>query len=179
MLHIQSQRVPTHAIVEPRIGPQRLELATKYQGAIRSAAYPAMVERLFAETIPHQCQTTLASIPKSDCEHAHGATDRGLHPPMLERGEQSLGVRVTPPNRSGAGCCQLVSNVEMIINFTIEDEHETTADRTHRLMTSRRPVDDGQTPMRQTNARHGVAPHARIIWPAMSNRIRHSHAVGF
>ena len=61
-----------------------------------------------------------------------------------------------------------------IVDLAVEDHHETTVSRVHRLLARLAQIQNGQPPMPQRDAAGLVAPPALTVWAAMREPARHA-----
>ena len=110
-----------------------------------------VVKRLDPEAIPHEKETSRLRVPDGHREHADEFLDRRLDAPAFERAEDDLGVRLTAESRPVSR--QLVTQLEVVVHFAVEDDSEALRRRPHRLMTCWREVDDREPAESQRDAR--------------------------
>ena len=135
------------------------------------AAEPAVVEGLLADPVARQRQRAFRPVPQGECEHALDAPEGSLGAPMVDCGEQDLGVGVA--TEGIAAGLELGPKPQEIVDLAIERDDVAARSREHRLVAGRRRVDDGKTPMAQSQAGRGVNPRARAIRSAMLQRSGH------
>ena len=192
------QRLPAHRVAEAGQGAQRLQLGAEGEdgagvaacgAAVAAAAaatatpqrrpgarHPAVVQRLLAEAVARQVQRAGVLVPQRQREHAHAAPQRVVHAPVLERGEQRLGVGVPAPR--GGGGAKLGPQREVVVDLAVEGDHPAPAGRGHGLVPGGREVHDRQPAVRQRQAGRRVQPHAAVVRPAVPDRIGHGRAMG-
>ena len=61
------------------------------------------------------------------------------------------------------GALQLLSQLQMVVDFPIEYEDEASGVGNHWLVTGRRQIENGQTTVRQSDSCIQVHPHACVI----------------
>ena len=65
------------------------------------------------------------------------------------------------------------SEVPVVVDLAIEDDHPAPGTGQHRLVAGRRQIDDGQTAMRESDSRLKVQPDPSIVGTAMRDCVRH------
>ena len=137
------------------------------------AAGPAVIEWLLPQPVPCQFEFACLPVPQRQGEHA-GSPPQGLcEAPARNSRQQRLGIRMATPLRRSACSGKFVPQIKMIIDFAVEHENEAAAIRDHRLVTGKRPVDDGQTPVPKRDPGLRIGPCAEIIRASMRNRVGH------
>src|SRR6476469_2702023 len=81
---------------------------------------------------------------------------------------------MTPPFYWFPGLIELLANLQMVINFAVEGQNETTVAGMHGLMSSRRKVENGEATMPKRNSSLTICPHPCIVWTPMPQLQRHS-----
>src|SRR5690349_20851996 len=69
---------------------------------------------------------------------------------------------------------QLGAQVSIVVDFTVKNADETPAGRHHRLVASRRDINDGEPPKSESYAAFGIGPVPFIVWPTVRHRTGHS-----
>ena len=150
MTHVERERAAINGELHRSKRAQRFEFAAPRQErggrkrevtvANRHAITHAVIERLHAEAIAHEPEHALSSIKQRDSKHASEASDRALNAPCFKRCKHDFSVAVTAP--TVANCRQFVAQLCVVVNLTVERDFESSTCRTHRLMTSRREIEN-------------------------------------
>ena len=138
------------------------------------AAGPAIEQRLLAEPVASQRQRSIALVPQREREHAGKALQGRRHAPLPDGIEQRFRVRMSPPVRRRIRRFELGTNVEMIVDLTIEGDRKPPALAAHRLRASLRQIENGQPAMPERDARGWIGPDPARIRPAMRKRLGHA-----
>ena len=83
---------------------------------------PTVVERLLAHTIACQPEGLLVPVPQREGEHSYCLLDSGLDSPNGEACENRLCIRMPAPLMHPRGL-ELLSEFQMVVNFSIEDQN--------------------------------------------------------
>src|ERR1700682_5111390 len=92
---------------------------------------------------------------------------------MSDGVQQRFRIGMAAPVRSSAGCLKLISNIEMIVDLTVERYGETAAVAAHRLRAGLGEIEDRQTAVSKGDAGRSVGPDVAGVGAAMPERIRH------
>jgi hypothetical protein len=161
------KRARVDRAVERRARDERLEL-----GAERHQSVLGVDEHGFnAEAVANEREAPLARVPHGNAEHADEATRRVGDTPLLERGEDHLGIRMSA--ECGAQTLQLGAEIAEVEDLAVEHNREAAAARAHRLMTQLRQIDDGEPAEPERHAGGRVAPDARVVGTAMHDGAAH------
>src|SRR4051794_33772931 len=133
-----AQRSPVNMIIEAPVSANRLELGRKDE----VAADPAVIKRLFAEPITNELKRAGIPVPHGKSKHADRLLDRLLQAPGGDRLNERFRVAITAP-ADPALSVELLAKCQMIVDLTVERQHETSVSRQHWLMPHRREIDDG------------------------------------
>ena len=165
--HVLAQRVAVDLADEVGVRPQRPQLGAEQQGA----AEAAVVERLLADPVARQGEAPRAPVPERQGEHALRAAQRLLDAPLLDRGQQHLGVGVAAeavPARPERG-----PQAAEVVDLAVQDQDVAARGGGHRLAAGGREVDDGEPPVAERHAGPGVGPGPGVVGPAVAQRVRH------
>jgi hypothetical protein len=130
----------------------------QFGGEHERFAHPAVVERLFTETVATEMQNTLLLVPHREGEHAIEAFCGFHYAPLAKRSEHDLRVGVTTP--VVAEWFEFGTEVLEVVHLAVEHDDETSVRAGHRLMTERREVEDGEASMPQGEAAFRIHPRA-------------------
>ena len=162
------QRSPVdHRVVEARVLPQRLQLGAEQQ---RPARRP-VEERLLAEPVPREEERPLRPVPERDREHPVEALEGPGQTPGHDGGKDHLRVAARPKCASQA--LQLMAQRFEVVDLAVEREHVTPVGGRHRLVPERREIDDRQPAVPERDPRVRVDPVARVVGPAVRERVAH------
>ena len=128
---------------------------------------PAPVERLDAETIPHEVQALPARIPYREREHAAQPV-RAADPPLFVGVNDRLGVRSRPVLVTQA--LELGPEIAVVVDFAVEDRPDRAVFVRQRLPAAFQ-VDDAQPPVDQDGST--IRVHAGIVRTAMGRDVPH------
>ena len=165
----QGERVPVDVGRERRVRHERLELRAEQEHAV----LPAVVERLLAQAVAGETERFLLPIPKREGEHSGSRPQRLLQPPVFDGGQQRFRIGVPSPCQARTLGVQSPSELRMVVDLAVEDDDASPRGGQHRLMASRRQVDDGQALVSQRDAGLAVEPDAGIVGAAMRDGVRH------
>ena len=168
---IGRQRHAVDRAVEGGPGEERLELRAERDQA-RLAVH---IKRLLADAVSDERQLPALGIPHGDREHSDEAADGGANSPSFKRGEDDLGVRVPP--KAVSVLLQLAAKVSEVVDLSVEDRHETTGRRPHRLMAMWRQVDDGEPTKSEGQPRLRVRPDSAVVRSPVHDRRDHAPRV--
>src|SRR4051794_9058920 len=62
----------------------------------------------------------------------------------------------------------------VVVDFAVVDSNEAAGRGKHRLIAGRRKIDHGEAIVRECDLRFRIAPHARMVRPAMVERSYHA-----
>src|SRR3954469_21449410 len=131
---------------------------------------------LDAKAIANQGQLATSRIPHDNGEHPNETASGFFNPPLLERGEDYLGVRVPP--KPAACRFQVAPQPPMIEDLAVEDDGVAFIPGGHWLMSHVRKIHDRQAPKTQCDAGGGVDPHATVVGASMRDGACHPQSDG-
>jgi hypothetical protein len=146
---------------------QRFDLGGK-QERPRSACE---VERLHAKTVAHEQQALPGAVPETNREHAVEARD-DVDAPFFVSVDDGFGVGVIRLE-SMAARLELASQRLMVVNLAVEDDVHGAVLVGHRLVCTRRQVDNGKAPERQAYSAGAVDPQSLAVGPAVAHQLAH------
>ena len=114
------------------MGAQRLELGAEHEIAPR----PAPIQRLFPHPVPRKAEALLRPVPEGQCEHAMGTGQRIVQSPVRNRGQQSFRVGLPAPLRRCVLCQQSITQIKVVINLAVINQHKAPTGRVHGLRAS-------------------------------------------
>src|SRR5579872_6760264 len=102
----------------------------------------AIIERLLAHPVSSQCQRPRFAIPNSERKHAVQSSERVANAPVIDCGEQHLGIRAAAPLAAQSPVVQLAPNLAEIVYLAVEDDGVPATRRYHWLMARRGQIDN-------------------------------------
>ena len=165
---VRGERGLIDRAIEGRPGHERLQLGPEGD----EARLAVDVERLLAQAVPDERELAALGVPHRDREHPHEAADGLADAPLLERGQDDLGVGVAAETVSLR--LQLPAQVAEVVDLAVEDHHEPAGGRGHRLMAVGREVQDREAAEAQRHSRPGVGPGSAVVRPAVRDGLDHA-----
>ena len=110
-------------------------------------------------------------VPDRKCEHAVETRNRLFYAPAHATFDDDFGVRLPPEHRAARN--QFIAEIREVVALAVISDDEATIRREHRLVASRRKINNRKTAMAKCNARLGVDPNPEIVRPAVAQRPGH------
>src|SRR4051812_45637380 len=107
-------------------------------------------------------------VPNRQCEHAAQSGDEPLLPSMPAV-DDNFGIAAAAEGVSEI--LKFSTDLPKVVYFAVIGDPDAPVHACHRLVSSRRQVDDGQSRMSQT--RSTVCPNAFVIWTAVAQSRDH------
>jgi len=155
-------------------GENAFDLGGKCQPGSASIRPACIVKRLDADPIANQVQRALSIVPQRKREHAVQTIETRCSP-FSPGVQKDFGIGVSA--KLMTLCGEFVAQFSIVVNLAIEN-HDEAVVRDHRLMSRAAGVDNGQTPMTETDAltllvdRRG-RPHTFVVTAAMFDGLQH------
>src|SRR5579871_3791721 len=133
------------------MGAQCLQFGAEKENRRCAAPEEAIVEGLFAEAVARQRELALGTVPQSEGEHSNSLMQSRCDAPGGKTFDESLGVRSSAPVNDPRRF-ELATQRKVVIDFSVEDEHEAAVGRAHGLRAALRQFHDSEAPMAQRDA---------------------------
>ncbi len=142
--HILEAEVPAQCVAIKRTYFAGISQGLSFRGEAQQPGMPVFLlddvaERLDAERIPRTKQLTVHGVPDGKREHAPQPVQDILAVPGV-RLQEDLGIRVRPQVHTLP--LELVTELDVVVDFTVEHHAVATVGRTHRLAAACGQVDD-------------------------------------
>ena len=139
---VHGQCVPVDLFPESRVFHDRLQFGGKDQ----PFAFNGVIKRLYSHPVPDQVQALLLPVKERKGKHAVETLHR-IDAPSLIGTEYHFGIRPCP--KLIPLPFQLLSQFEIIIDFSVETDNGTAALRGHRLAAVGAQVQNGESAVRK------------------------------
>jgi len=154
---------------------RRVDVAAREQrGQGRGKAQPprrlAVVQRLDAETVARQRDSSRVALVDREGEHAVEALD-ALRAPGMEALQRDFGVAVG--EEAIAACRQLLAQRAVVVQTAVERDRQSERRVAHRLLRMLGQVDDAQPSMREGDV--ALLERTCAIGAACTHRRAHAH----
>src|SRR5690606_6496006 len=90
----------------------------------KAGSHPAVVQRLFSQTITGQRQLSLRAAPQGKCEHACGDLQGLFDTPCAETGQEGFRIAMALPCRRFCLDCEFLAQIQVVVDLAIEGDDE-------------------------------------------------------
>ena len=136
-------------VIDDPIDARMLKQRAQFRGETEKSVAHRIVKRLLAEAVSGEEQPAPRAVVDRECEHAvqpHGKT----FAPLLVAVDQHLGIGVVGPEHVSF-CDQRLSQLEVVVDFTVEDDTDLGVLVPHRLIAAL-DIKNCQAPVRKKDA---------------------------
>ena len=122
-------------------------------------------------------QGALLPVPQAEGEHPDEPFQRRLEAPLDDGREHHFRIRMSA--KRVAGFFQITPQIVEVVDLAVKDDDEPAVGREHGLMAFRGKVEDGETTVREREARVRIDPHSLVIRSPMTKRGGHPQSLRF